>query len=166
MLIYHPAFDAYHCVFRLLCILDRLTSTEQARIRILDYLLVFPGSVSEFSLPRAAARIKSSAKRQANVYRGPVNTKQAFRDMEHIQLAAIRTLTAAGLIDSVAIKSGRVTRTDMPLPLELTEAIRSSLTQDNDVIRYIFEDLADLPLTGENGLKHRSGLMEYRYDTA
>lgn len=47
MLIYHPAYDAYHCVFRMLLIAERVSGIEVEKARILDFYLVFPGMVKK-----------------------------------------------------------------------------------------------------------------------
>ncbi|KIP15259.1 hypothetical protein KY49_4595 [Burkholderia sp. MSHR3999] len=37
---------------------------------------------------------------------------------------------------------------------------------DRIVVEYIVKKLASIPLLGNDGLKHRTGLMEHRYDVA
>ena len=47
MLVYHPAFDMHHCVFRMVRLLNRLPvgSCQVERMRILDFYLLFPSLI-------------------------------------------------------------------------------------------------------------------------
>jgi hypothetical protein len=164
MLIYHPAFDAYHCVFRLLYATNILNELEVAKLRILDFYLAFPSEVMSIKLPRDQVYIRKSAQLLQNVYHGPVNAKQAFRDMEHIQNAVIRSLGASNLLDQSALNEGMVLRTNKGLPTEFISAFESFSIKENLVVKFILEKLVNLPLNGMDGLKDRTGLMEYRYD--
>ncbi|HGA8765958.1 TPA: ABC-three component system middle component 5, partial [Salmonella enterica subsp. enterica serovar Virchow] len=47
MLIYHPAYDAYHCLFRMIALIDHVNEIEVDKARILDFYLIFPALVSE-----------------------------------------------------------------------------------------------------------------------
>ena len=165
MLIYHPAYDAYHCVFRALLITDSVKVVEVAKLRILDFFMCFPAELRRVRLPKEHLEARKMATELRNEYHGPVSMKQAFRDMEHIQLAAFRTLAASQLLDAGEFASGLVRRTEVVVPTDLIERLASAKA-NSTVLSYITQKLADLPLQGIDGLKHRTGLMEYRYDIA
>lgn len=164
MLIYHPAYDAYHCVFRSLLITESINSLEVERLRILDFFLSFPAEIRHIRLPREHSDAKKIAQKLTNEYRGPVNLKQAFRDMEQIQLAAYTTLAASGVFSATHLERDIVYRTDTTLTKDFQDILEKSKTSDRGALDYIINGLASLPLLGENGLKHRTGLMEHRYD--
>lgn len=163
MLIYHPAFDAYHCVVRLLRLLTHLNSCEIQRARILDFFIAFPSCIAEVRLPRGNPQVKRIAKSLSNPYHDPVNPKQAFREMEHIQLAAIRCLAGAGIIETDALRLGILKSSEKPIPPSLNPD--AQLLANETLTTYFLKTLASLPLTGPNGLKDRSGLLDHRYDT-
>lgn len=164
MLIYHPAYDAYHCVFRVLYTTNSLTELEVAKLRIIDFYLAFPGEVMNIKLPREHTFIRKYAQKVQNIYHGPVNAKQTFRDMGHIQHAVIRSLGASNHLDQSALNEGIVLRTKKRLSEDLLSAFENSGIKDNQINKFILEKLVDIPLNGINGLKDRTGLMEYRYD--
>jgi hypothetical protein len=164
MLIYHPAFDAYHCVFRFIRLLERLNSCEVQRARILDFLVVFPSCLADIRLPREAAHIRTTAKQLANPYHDPVNSKQVFREMEHIQIAAMRCLAGAGVVDAGKFRSGTLERTKTPISGELIQHSEPLPIPNETLSNFLFVDLTAMPLTGPDGLKHRTGLLEHRYD--
>lgn len=166
MLIYHSAYDAYHCIFRTLVILEKLKVVEVVKLRILDFYFCFPAELKRIRLPRGHNEAKKIAAELANIYHGPVSAIQTFRDMEHIQLAAFRTLAASHLIDAAEFQSGLVRRSELALPQYLNEKVAEALGQNNRLTSYVVEKLADLPLLGVDGLKHRTGLLDYKYDIA
>src|SRR4051812_13349160 len=104
MLIYHPAFDAYHCTFRMLALTVNCPPIEVDKARILDFYLAFPTAILEMRLPQDRGAIRSKARALRNPYRSPVNIRRAFSDMQHLQLAAIGALAASEFLDGEALK--------------------------------------------------------------
>lgn len=169
MLIYHPAFDAYHCVFRMLVISGVQPVLELAKLRILDYYMCFPAEVALIQLPQDHTDIRKLARNIKNEYRGPVSANRTFRDMEPIQHAAARMLAASGVFDSRQLELGNVSRTNNALPDDLLRAQAlepASSSSAAAVSNYVLHKLSTLPLSGVGGLKQRTGLMEHRYDVA
>lgn len=169
MLIYHPAFDAYHCVFRMLVISSAVPSLDLAKLRILDYYMCFPAEVALIQLPQEHTEIRKAARTIKNEYRGPVSARRTFRDMEPIQHAAARLLAASGVFDSRQLEIGIVLRTSKVLPdaLQHAQALESANSGPAVAVsNYVLHKLSNLPLSGSGGLKQRTGLMEHRYDVA
>jgi len=84
--------------------------------------------------------------------------------MEHIQISAMRTLAASRVFDAAEFSSGLIRRAEADLPDELSARLKKAGHANEDVITYITHKFAELPLQGVDGLKHRTGLMEHRYD--
>jgi hypothetical protein len=169
VLIYHPAFDAYHCVFRMLVISGAVPALELAKLRILDYYMCFPAEVALIQLPQEHMEIRKVAKTIKNEYRGPVSAHRTFREMEPIQHAAARLLAASGVFDSRQLELGTVSRTKSALPDVLLQAAAlepATAGPAAAVSSYVLYKLSSLPLSGPGGLKQRTGLMEHRYDVA
>ncbi|MFY1664533.1 ABC-three component system middle component 5 [Pseudomonas sp. Pseu.R1] len=165
MLIYHPAFDAYHCVFRMLAILEASPSIELDRARLLDFYLTFPSAISKIRLPNSLAHGRRLAKANGNAYRDPLNPRAVFRDMAQIQHAALRSIAALGIIDVKAYEQGVLQRAEEHvIPAELTQRIAIYHDVKPEVFSFLVKDLASIPLHGIDGLKHRTELLEYRYD--
>lgn len=164
MLIYHPAFDAYHCVFRMLIICEKLGDLEIEKARLLDFYLLYPALVAKIKLPRALRSIARDAAAVANVYHDPSSPSTMFRDMRHIQEAALRCIAAAGLIDVRRYENGFVTQTDVVVPDEMRRKIGLFLASRQPIAEFVFKKLAAIPLGGSQGLKYRSQLMDHNYD--
>lgn len=164
MLIYHPAYDAYHCVYRLIAITDVLREIEFAKLRILDFYLCFPSEIVNIELPQAHQKIRRLAKNAKNKFRGPISKDRTFRDLESIHHSAVKLLAASGVFNADNLESGTVSRTDWKAPDDFRHNDRFVASATQELAEYVVNQLSTLPLRGPNGLKQRTGLMEFRYD--
>lgn len=167
MLIYHPAFDIYHGVFRLLRILAIAPKQqfEIERIRILDFYILFPNELNKFRFP---ADFKNRRKNfnSENSYQRINDPKRIFYRLEQYQICALRCLVARQFIDPNMFSEGRVMRTQKPLPSGLNEAVINANKTTQPLVDFFAESLLKIDLYGSGGLKGRSDLFEYRYDVA
>lgn len=86
-----------------------------------------------------------------------------LRQIEGLQELAIRSLASKGFVEQSALEQGVISKTDQPFPPELLDAETGELP-DNSKLLELLRKVASIPLTGPNGLKARSGLLEHRYD--
>lgn len=166
MLIYHPAYDAYHCAFRLLILTEKLRRVDLARLRIIDFYFAFPAEIRKIRLPRTNTGIRKVAEELHNIYHGPLHPLQTFREMKHLQLAALRTLAAASIVDPQLLDKGVVNRLDTLLPEIMSSTMDNFNEAERELFDFITGELFDWPLNGVDGLKDRTGLLEFRYDNA
>jgi hypothetical protein len=164
MLIYHPAFDAYHATLRMLALLAFDKGFDVEKARILDFYLAFPSAMLSMRLPAELSQVRAMLRQQENVYRDPVSAKRTFAEIRHVQMAAFGCLAAGGLIDSEKLEAGTVQRTQKPLPGALRSALNGFIENELPVLEVLTTKVAGIPTAGPNGLKDRSGLLEYRYD--
>lgn len=164
MLIYHPALDAYHCVFRVLALLSECEEMEKDRLQILDFVLCFPSVASAFRLPPGSAAAKKAMATSDSPYRAPINAKSMFTSLTKTQDAAIACLEAAALLLRDQAVDVDVKRADALLPVELQERVAALKELEAPFFKNMLPLLMSLPLRGPDGLKARSGLSEYRYD--
>lgn len=168
MLIYDPNRDPYHCAIRILAVLDNraLQALPIESVRIADYYLAYPSKIADIRLPQQFRYIRTQAKKLTNPYRHPLGIKASFERLRPIFLAAASGLVAAGFVDEVEFKNGQLKATDKSLPEALRAAVSSFLARESDVRKFVVSQLLEIPLLGNDGLKHRSGLAEHRYDSA
>lgn len=165
MLTYHPAFDIYHGVFRLLRILS-LSPTEKfeiERIRILDFYLLFPNELFKFRFP-LSEKGKRKYFQYGNPYQVIIEPKRLFFRLEPYQICALKSLAARQFIDAALLLDGKVFRTSKALPEPLEKAVKDANQSSDKVIEFMTDSLLKIDLYGGNGLKARSDLFEYRYD--
>jgi hypothetical protein len=166
MLIYHPAFDAYHCTLRFIALLTAVRRIDVEKARILDYYLAFPSAILSMRLPAELNTARPMLRRLKNIYRDPIAEQRTFAEMRHVQLSALNCLAASEIIDADELSNGIVERSKHALPGELEEAVQQFAADEGEVIELLTSKIADIPTAGPNGLKDRSGLLEYRYDIA
>ena len=165
MLIYHPALDAYHYAFRVLALLSECDGMEKERLQILDFVLCFPSVASAFRLPPGSTKAKKAIALSDSPYRTPINPKGMFTSLIKTQDAAITCLESAALLRRDQDDDVNVKRADAQLPSELNERVEALKQIEASFFKDMLPLLMSLPLRGPDGLKARSGLAEYRYDS-
>lgn len=170
MLIYDPALDPYHSAIRILAI---VMSSAKQRIelsidaaRIADYFLAYPSKLVGFRFPPEFVAMRTAAREAENPYRHASGTRAAFERMRPIFFSALSGLAAANLIAPSELKRGILGLSDGDLPNELAAAVTRFQARQTTVGIFILSDLLAMPANGNDGLKHRSSLLEHRYDLA
>jgi hypothetical protein len=166
MLTYHPAFDIYHATFRFLLLTNNLRgkSIEIERLRIWDFYFVFPEEFKNVSFPRELSVFKKTFKPIDNPYDKLVDAQRVFEKMRPIQLSAIKYLAAYGFFDSEKISDGEVKRTDKVTPKELLSNMEIVDERQKYVIGLMSSPYNEIDLYGKDGFKHRTKLIDYKYD--
>ncbi|AJK47375.1 ABC-three component system middle component 5 [Burkholderia plantarii] len=168
MLIYNPALDPYHCAIRLMSLalasekLNVELTTDLARIG--DYFLAYPAKLARFTLPNEFRGLRAKAKELENPYRNSAGDKIAFDRMHPIFFAALSGLVASGLVEVSAMKRGVVVRSEGEIPGAIAQAVADFTARQTEVGEFILSEFMKIPTSGNNGIKHRSGLLEHRYD--
>jgi hypothetical protein len=167
MLLYHPALDPYHSAFRMIQLLTFSQSVlpiERDRVRILDFYLAIPSLISKIRVSPQFRRNRGLAAGAENKYRFSGIAGAVLYQMQSLQELALALLTTSGLIDRTLLETGVVVRTSTPLPIELANAIALKNAEESARLTFLTIDLATIPLLGKDGLKHRSTLLDHRYD--
>ena len=165
MLLYHPLYDAYNCVFRMLQLLEAHPSRvyQIDQLRIMDFYMVFPSLINQIRFPRSGLKYKKQFKAVTS-YEDKSSPKVLLLRAEPYQMLAFKYLQGLGLVDEKSMENGIVKRTSKALPEDLENTITNKAIAMKERIDFLVEVLAELELSGENGLKARTDLMEYRYD--
>lgn len=163
MLVYHPAFDVYHGVFRSLLLLENTPSKAMPfdTMRILDLYFVFPYLIADMDFPRGAGakgRKLAGAPSRFNTLPSP---RTFLEQMKGLHTLIGTALAGRGFIDGHAFKNGTIERTDAPVPNSL---MSNASAEDLELAEYLGTKIATVPILGKSGLKARSKLMEFRYD--
>jgi hypothetical protein len=169
MLIYDPALDPYHSAIRILTIAiaakKKQIELSLDAARIADYFLVYPSKIVNFTFPAQFKSIRTAAKEAENPYRQTLGNKATFERMKPIFLSALSGLVAAGFVDEDELKRGIVTPLDVDIPDDLAAALDRFQVRQTAVGSFVLSDMIAMRTNGDNGLKHRSKLIEHRYDT-
>jgi len=169
-LTYIEAFDPYHAVFRFLRL--HIACDISARVpfdtlRIMDFYLLFPFRLQTmrfFSDDTGWRKISKSYEDHAP-YGVMPDDSTIFARMESFQRAAADSLVHSGYLASDAWYANEVRFTSEMLPEVVTARCLELNHRMKDVIDILCQIKARYPLGGRDGLKDRTGLLEYRYDS-
>lgn len=166
MLVYHPAFDINHARLRIIQLIDGLRDKEIPfdLLRILDFYFLFPHLLADVKLTKALLRTKRELGKRANKYNRVPAPKVLIRQMEGIHETAIRALQSSHLVELPSRDTAVVKRSSVPLPDDLKKVIADQPEQEKALVQILSGEVATIPLNGPDGLKARTGLLEYRYD--
>lgn len=170
MLIYSPAFDISHCIFRMFYIINFLDENffiEIDKIRIIDYYLAYPGCIKDFKFPKEMNDTKLKFKGINHKYRNPISNNETFKKISILQQKALMTILSQGYINIESFKKGYIKRTNKEIYFDLKiNLLNFKFYGDQSLPQLLVQSLVNIELNGNKGLKARSGLMEYRYENS
>jgi hypothetical protein len=163
MLVYHPAFDAYHGIFRALLLLESTAAKKMPfdALRIVDLLLLFPYLLGDFKFPKGAGFTGRKLAGQQSRFNSLPAPSTFATQMRGMHQEIVSALAGNNLIEAGALKLGSVERTSAAVPAEIFKA---ATTEDIELSTFLGSTIAPIPLHGKDGLKARSKLLEFRYD--
>jgi hypothetical protein len=168
-LTFQPALDPLHAAFRFL----RLRNTfkkhrplHRDHARILDFFLLFPFRISSIRLKPQHRRYRKLASQYEikKPYGEQPENQILFGRMASMQDAGLNTLAQHGLIIAERWRVAEVVSSDVSLASDLQSRIEMRNAQDRELIEFLELLGSDYELLGHDGLKGRTGLIEYRHD--
>ena len=167
MIIYHPAYDFNHCVFRLINLLSDIKEKEinWETLQILDFFYVFPHLLVDIRLPRNSIATTQMLNRIPEPYESLPNPRRLMFGLKALQNEAARALVSKGIIDKDSYLKNIIRLYTERVPETLNNQILKNGNRKTLWYRLLVQALAKCPLNGKNGLKDRTQLMEFRYDT-
>ncbi len=166
MIIYNPAFDIYHCVYRMISILSNIEieKIEIDKLLILDFYMVFPGEIKDISFPRKLFPFKKEYKDIPSEFDSSKIRKKVFNSMENYQLLAINCLASINYIDVDALKNNTIVKNTKFDNEQIMTQIGEYEKRNQKLIDFLSKQLSTVELKGSLGLKYKTGLMEAKYE--
>ncbi|MBF0250793.1 MAG: hypothetical protein HQL35_09230 [Alphaproteobacteria bacterium] len=166
MLIYHPAYDAHQAIFRMLALLEHHPEKRMAldQLRILDFYLLFPHLLADKSLSTKARSWKKRLAQMGSSYNRVPAPQMLLEQIHPLQRSALLHLAEEGLIDGEQLEAMIVARTDKEIPVAIRKAMVDQGDDERELVEFLATIVAAIPLTGPQGLKSRTSLLEHRYD--
>ena len=165
MLIYHPAFDHYHCAFRALLILLASEKNEMVvdRLRIVDFYLLFPAQLNKMSFTQDLRSEKKKWKSFQNRFNRVPDPRRFFDELEPFQKEGLSYLLSANIIAEDKDKNV-VAVIKKNIPKSLLVLLGEQSDKNEELIDLLVNKFDQIDLYGNDGLKRRTNLFEYRYD--
>lgn len=171
MITYNPAFDLYHCIFRMAHIVQRLDDGEAFpidKVRIWDFYLLFPSKLYDVHLKLNETQLREARKRYIHPTRNPYEYKgdnrKLFEWIKPFQVSALNCLVSCGIIDREKYLNDMVMIADHEKLNKFVEESGSFTAGEHNVLSFLGLLSRGMPLTGSYGLKARTRLLEYKYD--
>lgn len=166
MLIYHQQNDIYNCILRILSIVSLMDdeNIDFEKLRIIDFYLTFPHFIKDISFPRVegASSLKSAAKKLEEPYELLPSPKRLFSEMGDYQIQAVHILRAKKILTEN--QYGTISAGDQFSHKSISRLLANSSYLKSEFYVNLIKVIANIQTRGPNGIKSRSGLMEYRYD--
>ena len=165
MLFYHPAFDVYHAIFRLLVILDSNERKwiELERLRIYDFYLLFPRELGSVRMSPLMLTTKRELSRLPQ-YEAIENPARVFYRLEPLFNHAVDFLLLQGFIEKDANDIPQVRLLGKALEPDLEGIVAKRKEQSSLPLMTLHGELNSYSLFGPSGLKARTNLLPSRYD--
>lgn len=163
MIVYHPAYDAHHCSYRILNILyavkDKSLSSEM--IRFVDFYYLYPHLLKNMSsLPKPLNYKRKIIQDVDEPFEITPNPMVLFYELGKTQKSVLASLQNKSIISM----NNRMIKLNVDsLPGKLIEAFKNDSFTKQDIFQVLIGSLTKVNLHGPNGFKAKSGLMEFRY---
>ncbi|WP_460428913.1 ABC-three component system middle component 5 [Azotobacter armeniacus] len=106
---YHPAFDANHCLYRIVSILHATSDTQISwpLLRMLDFYYLFPGQLKNIKpWPREMGKLKAQVMKIPDQFEDLTNPARTFFELEPFQKTATLELIAKGVLSKSSFDKG------------------------------------------------------------
>ena len=172
MITYNPAFDLYHGISRMAHIVERMSegeSFEIDKVRIWDFYLLFPSKLYDLSIRRDEKEVRESRKylieHNVNPYEDfHGDNRKLLEWIKPFQVSALNCLVSCGIIKKDDYLSGRVSLASRDKLKTYLAHAGSLTTEESNALSFLGLFSRVMPLTGVNGLKSRTNLLESKYD--
>lgn len=165
MLLYNKALDANHALLRITVLLVscKVEAIEYEALRIFDFLIANPAHIQKLCVPRDKFTDKKEFASYKNRYQ-KYDPRTLFNAMKEVHCVVIERLVDIGILQADNNPSGyRILLDNIPKGLkDLAESKENSIS--SQAVDFIVKNLASIPVTGSNGLKKITNLMDYKYD--
>jgi len=166
---YKEVFDPYHTIyryFRLKSILSSESNLSFDHLRILDFFLANPFRLHIISFKSEHVSYRKIAKRylKKRPYSHLPNDFMLFEYMKTSQTAAISSLARNKFVRSDYLEKDKIKFTDLVTPTNIEDLATKANETEGDLCELLGLLSSEYKLLGPNGLKKRTGLMEYRND--
>ncbi len=172
-MLYNPAFDLYHCVYRFMIMISKIENgveIEVDRLRIYDFLVLFPYKIKTIPLKRNEKNLREAIKElkieEENPYNHVSNDKVVFDRLKSYQLSALNYIASYGIIDSKQLLNNYIQLKKKDKLTDFLSRFDIGNDEKNSLLDWLFRNFNEIPFMGKNGLKDRTQLMEWKNDPA
>lgn len=164
MLLYHPSKDANHTCYRIISILKSVPNNKLHKniLALTNFYYLFPSQLKSIKKwPRKGTKdydFIHSLKPEYEIIENPIRIFFELKDVLDCALSF--------LIDKEVIiyENNFIELNLTNIPENIAITLDNDDYRKNDLFRILTKELIKQNIKGPNGLKMKTGLMEYKYD--
>jgi hypothetical protein len=170
MILYNNAFDLYHTIFRILHLLNKVRDDEVIeidRIRIWDYYVLFTNEILKVKPKRDEKEFKKileMLKANNNPYQQIYDQKKTLEKIKPYQLAALNSLASYNIIEKDSLLREEIKINSSEILKKYVESVGDLSSREKNIVAIMTSVFRNISLQGNDGLKKRTDLIEYKYD--
>lgn len=104
--------------------------------------------------------------KKENRYNSVPAPQMLLSQMRGMQEAAVRKLGTLGFLEFEEGSDKKLRFSEIPTPRNVMALVEAESKEFREYISYMVNNFGSLSALGIDGIKHRTGLLEYRYDPA
>ena len=170
-MIYTPAFDLYHSIYRMLHILSHFCSKDEVevdRLRMWDFYVLFPFKTYDIKVMNKETEIREYRGKFISNKRNPYNEvfddRRLFERMRPYQTLALNMIASFGIISPDQLRRHTVRIVNDNRIHALVAQLGPLTTTQSNTLSWLSLYFRTMPVGGVYGLKHRTNLLESKYD--
>ena len=172
MITYNPAFDLYHSIFRMAHIVKCLQEGECFeidKVRIWDFYLLYPSKTYDIDVrPRKEKYLYDARKtwivKERNPYEYSGDNRKLFEWIKPVQVSALNCLASCGILNKDEYLNNRVCVSNRQALEDFIIHAGRLTDSEHNTLSFMSIFSRTMPLSGYNGLKSRTQLLESKYD--
>lgn len=171
MITYNPAFDLFHCIYRMANILARLDEDDYLeidKVRIWDFYLLFPSKIHGIKIYRYetenTAYRRIYINKTVNPYQYQGDDRKLFERLKPYQMTALTNLISYGILEKESFFDQKIHLASKTKLLDLLKHVQELDGMESNAISFMSLLSKNMPMSGPKGLKARTNLLESKYD--
>ncbi len=172
MITYNPAFDLYHSIFRMAHIVKFLQEGECFeidKIRIWDFYFLYPSKIYDINIkPRKEKDVFLAREKwidkECNPYEYKGDNRKLFEWIKPVQVSALSCLVSCGILKKEEYLNNKVSVSNRQALDDFLEHAGPLTVRERNTLAFMSYFSRIMSLTGFDGLKARTQLLESKYD--
>lgn len=154
--LWHPMRDAHHCTYRLIALLLAVptNSIAVAKLSFLDLFYLFPQYLRNITPNSDAVARKRGLKLPKNKdeFVHVPDIRLVYRDVQQYQKVAMNRMVGRGILEASEYKAETAALVLEAIPEALKVHIEDRSKNSTELLSYIANDIADLPMDGPKSI--------------
>lgn len=164
MLLYHPSKDANHTCYRIISILESVPENKIHKniLSLINFYYLFPSQLKAIEKwPRKGSNDYNFIHSLKPEYEIMENPRRIFFELKDVLDCAVSFLIDKQIIN---YENNDIKLNVENIPKNINVTLNNDDFRKDNLFRILTHEIIKQNIKGSNGLKMKTGLMEYKYD--